>query len=181
MLLLFHRQQINSDIIFFTIQILFHSSPISFLFGLLFFFSPSRFSPIYKSSPPLSFLYVLLSPSLYSEQYSEPAEHCLFPDPKWDENRSIEMSPLKAPHLKDIQIWWQSTKACPCSKGDPLHNRNIFYSFEAVGCYYQRQWLLAFETFLLNGLSWNSSYTANSRRRAGFLLWGDFCEARLFQ
>lgn len=119
MLFLFHRQQINSDIMFFTIQFLFHSSPISFLFSLLFFFPSSRFPPIYKSSPHFSFLYVRLSPSEYSEQYSEPTgrkqstvSSLILSEMKIE---TLKKALLKAPHLNDIQIWWQSTKACPCS------------------------------------------------------------------
>lgn len=186
MLFLFHRQQINSDIMFFTIQFLFHSSPISFLFSLLFFFSPSRFSPIYKSSPHFSFLYVLLSPSQYSEQYSKQ-----YSEPtgrKQSTVSSLILSEMKIETLKKAlwrpHIWMTYRFGGKVPKlarvPIPLHNRNIFYSFEAVGCYYQRQWLLAFETFLLNGFRWNSSYAASSHIRAGFLLWGDFCEATLF-
>lgn len=56
-----------------------------------------------------------------------------------------------------------------------------FLPFKAMNCYYQFQWLLAFETFLLKQVGINSLYIANSNLRAGFLLWVDFCETRRFE
>lgn len=106
---LFHRQQSNSDTVFHNLNFISLFSnyfPVRSSFFPFFLF----LTLLYKSSPLLSFLYVLLSPShnlLSSFQSQQGEGNAPSPPPILSEmkTQAFKRSPLKLPHLGDTQIW----------------------------------------------------------------------------
>lgn len=108
---LFHRQQSNSDTVFHNLNFI---SLFSNYFPVCSSFFPFLFLTLLYS-PLLFFLYVLLSPShnlLSSFQSQQGEGNAPSPPPILSEmkTQAFKRSPLKSPHLGDIQIWEQSTQ-----------------------------------------------------------------------